>query len=120
MEPDVGETNDELSGEPVLVVAAIRTARGAMLSFAGDLDLQGVAQLHERLAEIRTNGPVELLELDLGQVAFIDSSGLQAVMAARHDVEGEGTATRIVSVSPAVARVADIAGLADHFEVRDD
>ena len=120
MEPRADESNDELGGEPVLVVSALRTARGAMLTFVGDLDLHGVAQLHERLAEVRADGAVGLLEIDLGQVSFIDSSGLQAVMAARHDLEEGGTPTRVVSVSPAVSRVAEIAGLADQFEVRDD
>jgi len=120
MERHVDESDDELNGEPILVVSALRTSRGAMLTFVGDLDLHGVTQLHERLAEVRVGGRVGRLELDLGQVTFIDSSGLQAVMAARHDLEDDGTVTRIVSVSPAVARVAEIAGLASHFEVRDD
>jgi anti-anti-sigma factor len=120
MEPHTDESDDELNGEPVLVVSAIHTARGVMLSFVGDLDLHGVTQLHERLAEIRADGAPGLLEIDLGRLAFIDSSGLQAVMAVRHDLEEEGTSTRIVSVSPVVARVAEIAGLDDHFQVRDD
>ena len=123
MERPVGdgeELHDELGGEPVLVVSALRTGRGVMLTFVGDLDLHGVTQLHQRLDEVRADGGIGLLELDLGQVTFIDSSGLQAILAARHVLEEAGTPTRIVSVSPPVTRVAEIAGLAHDFEVCDD
>ncbi|HEY8543655.1 MAG TPA: STAS domain-containing protein [Acidimicrobiales bacterium] len=120
MEPRTGESNDELGGEPVLAVAAIRTPRGATLSLVGDLDLHGVRLLHERLAEIRSGEPVEQVEIDLGRLAFIDSSGLQAVLVAREDLQRDGIGTRIVSVSPAVSRVAEIAGLAEQFAVPDE
>lgn len=121
MEPhNAGESDDELSGEPVLVVSALRTGRGVMLTLVGDLDLHGVGQLDERLREVRHDGDIGLVEIDLGRVTFIDSSGLQAVLTARAELEAAGTPTRIVSVSGAVTRVAEIAGLADEFEVRDD
>lgn len=87
-------------------------ADGAVvLALIGDLDLAGSDQLNRRLSELKaTRRPVTL---DLSQLAFIDSSGVQALMVALVDARWSGWQLGVArDVSPSVERAARIAGIA--------
>ena len=57
------------------------------------------------------------LEIDLGDVTFIDSSGLGALISLRNVAEQEGASLVLVRVSPAVDRYFELAGVRDTFRV---
>jgi stage II sporulation protein AA (anti-sigma F factor antagonist) len=82
-----------------------------VLTLLGDLDLTTAETLSTRLAELKTAGhPVRL---DLSQLSFIDSSGIQAVLAALTDARWTGWQLDVaLQVSPTVERAANVVGIA--------
>ena len=114
-----GPSDDELGGEPVLVVSVGREGTSVELTLNGDLDLHGSGQLRAGIEAALALGAVEAVEVDLRGVTFIDSSGLQAVLNGRAAVRAADLEFRIVGVSPTVERVADIAGLTDELRVHE-
>ena len=81
------------------------------LILVGDLDLPVVETLSECLQELKAaGGPVRL---DLSQLAFIDSSGLQALIVALIDARSTGWQLEVApEVSPSVERAAQVVGIA--------
>jgi anti-sigma B factor antagonist len=102
------ETPSELSvevtaedGVPVLVVR-------------GELDAYSAPTLDAAVEKALGQGAVRLV-LDLGEVGFIDSSGLRSMIRARKQVGDEPEALRIRNPQPTTVRLLDITGLTDHF-----
>jgi anti-anti-sigma factor len=114
--PSTGSTPHE---EPRLPVTAERAfelrerqeADGTVrLTLLGDLDLPVTDTLTARLEELKAAGhPVRL---DLSQLAFIDSSGLQALLLALTDARWIGWRLEVApEVSSSVARAAQLVGI---------
>jgi anti-anti-sigma factor len=81
------------------------------LTLLGDLDLTSTETFSTRLAEL--SAARQPVRLDLSQLAFIDSSGVQAVLAAVTDARWIGWQLEVVPhVSPSVERAARIVGIA--------
>jgi anti-sigma B factor antagonist len=99
-------TNDVLS------ISSRRDGSAVVIALAGELDLHGAGQLDAELRGLLA-GPVTSIEIDAARLDFVDSSGLRSVLQARSEAEAAGASFRIASVSPAVSRVIEIAGLAD-------
>ncbi len=57
--------------------------------------------------------------VDLSAVTFLDSSGLNALVAARRSLEDTDTSLVLLSPSPICRRVFEITGIDDVFEVVD-
>lgn len=105
---------DETWGTPEsgLVVAASGDRDAVVLRLAGELDLAGTALLADALAVVTLPPPAELA-LDLESLTFIDSAGLAGLVRALRACSDRGVSFRITSMSPPVARVVEVAGLAD-------
>jgi anti-anti-sigma factor len=81
------------------------------LILGGDLDLPVTETLSARLEELKAAGRPVIL--DLSQLRFIDSSGLQALIVALVDARSIGWRLEIASeVSRAVERAAQVVGIA--------
>lgn len=81
------------------------------LTLVGDLDLGGADVLGPRLAELKITG--RRTRLDLSQLAFIDSAGIQAVLVALADARWDGWPLEVApKLSPIVRRAAEIVGIA--------
>jgi anti-anti-sigma factor len=81
------------------------------LTLLGDLDLTGAEALSTRLEELKAAG--RPCRLDLSQLAFIDSSGIQALLLALTDARWNGWPLEVApAVSPTVERAARIVGIA--------
>jgi anti-anti-sigma factor len=80
------------------------------LIVCGELDTAVTDRLTERLHELHATGhPVRL---DLSQLAFIDSSGVQALLLALTDARSEGWQLEVArEVSPSVQRAGQIMGI---------
>lgn len=79
---------------------------------AGDLDGDTCAELGPALAAGASEGS---LVVDLGQLTFIDSSGITELVEARAAcVERDATFT-LRSTTPPIRRVLEITGLLEHF-----
>jgi anti-sigma B factor antagonist len=76
-----------------------------------DLDLTAADTLGSRLDELKTAG--RAVRLDLSRLTFIDSSGIQALLAALTDARRHGWQLEIATkVSPTVERAAQVVGIA--------
>jgi anti-anti-sigma factor len=87
-----------------------RTGTTVRIVAAGELDLATASQLRDHVAGALA-GSTEIVVLDLAEITFIDSSGLQTLIeAAGH----EGNRLRIIP-SPACVRLFDITGVRDRL-----
>jgi anti-sigma B factor antagonist len=98
---------------------ATATGPGAVpvLLVSGDLDLSGEQELLDHAARLLTGG-AGVLDVDLAEVTFIDSSGLGALVRAHHLAADAGRQLRLASVPGPVARILDLTGLRDIFVER--
>jgi anti-sigma B factor antagonist len=84
-------------------------AEHAHVRVEGEVDTASVGTLAAALERLVANGVTDL-RLDLGHVAFMDSTGLSALITARTLLGGRGTVT-VESASSAVRRTFEVAGL---------
>jgi anti-sigma B factor antagonist len=81
------------------------------LTLRGELDLPATETLSARVEELKAAGRPVLL--DLSQLTFIDSSGLQALIVALIDARSVGWPLEVAAeVSPTVQRAAQVVGIA--------
>jgi anti-anti-sigma factor len=100
-----------MAGFEVRVVEGGQVCR---LTVTGEIDLGVSAELADAgLACLER--ATDLVVLDLGQVTFIDSTGIGALVSVRNRAELVGKTLRVASVSDRVAKVLSIAGLAEVF-----
>lgn len=90
---------------------AVDEDQALRLTLLGDLDLTSAEALTTRLAALKAAG--HPCRLDLSQLAFIDSTGIQALLLALTDARWNGWPLEIApAVSPTVERAARIVGIA--------
>ncbi len=83
---------------------------------AGDLDIESLAPVKKDLTEMLRGN--RLVVVDLAQVAFCDSSGLNMLITARADALATGAVLRLAAVSHPVKRLLEITGAAAAFDIR--
>lgn len=79
----------------------------AVLRPAGRLDLQSAQAFRELVAEVVADGRPRVV-VDLAEVAFVDSSGLGALIAALKTCRQAGGDLRIAAVPPQVGTVLEL------------
>ena len=100
-----------------LGVQVARTEAGAMVCrLAGDLDLGSLAPVRAALAGALESGPA-LLVVDLAEVGFCDSSGLNLLLQFRLEAENAGVTMRLAALTKQVSRVFELTGALDVFQV---
>lgn len=82
----------------------------ALVTVAGELDVETAPELRNRLADQIRGGRRHLL-LDLSAVPFMDSSGINALLKAHDETGRAGGSVCLVSPAPVVRRVLDLTGV---------
>jgi anti-anti-sigma factor len=92
-------------------LAVALTYRGdvARLALAGELDLACVPRFEALVASAFVMADRCLI--DLGELEFVDSSGIRALMRARRRASETGATLELANASPAIARVLTQAGV---------
>ncbi|MFJ9770298.1 STAS domain-containing protein [Kitasatospora sp. NPDC101157] len=104
---------------PALEVRSRATETGAMVcALAGDLDIETLASAAETLTELVAKRPSALV-IDLREVAFCDSSGLNLLLRTRIAAEKEGLNLRLAAVAPTVLRVLELTGARTVFTIHE-
>ena len=85
----------------------------AVVTVSGEIDAHSVVTLDASLDEL---GPGTHCTIDLGNVRFIDSSGLRVLILHSLRLRETGGSLEISEVSAAVLRVARIAGVGELVE----
>jgi anti-anti-sigma factor len=96
--------------------AAIRTSRStgqrATVSVHGDLDVATAAQLWSVLQEHLSAGR-RFLRVDLSAVTFVDTAAVSAIVEVHHEALYRRGTVILEGVTPPVARVLALTGVAD-------
>jgi len=88
----------------------------AVVEVTGELDYSNAARLSGAAADVLGSGRRELM-VDLRGLAFMDSSGLGALIAGWKGARARGGALCLVCDRDVVLRMLRVTGLADVFEV---
>lgn len=80
----------------------------------GDIDIAGGPTLE---AVILSRENTEQIVLDLGDVFFIDSSGLRSLLGASRRAQARNSMVALRAVGPEVARLLQITGTTDQFTI---
>lgn len=83
------------------------------ISLRGELDIYAAAAVREQLLPLLSHNPV--IELQLAEVAEIDTAGLQILLAAKQMTSRSGQTLRLAGHSPAVLAALELCGLLSYF-----
>ncbi|MFF7491140.1 STAS domain-containing protein [Streptomyces luteogriseus] len=95
------------------------TATGPVLHVAGDLDFDQAPVLRGRLDQLPL-APGQCLVLELSGLAFCDSSGITALLAARQHALAADADIVLAAVPANLLRVLTLVGLDQVFTLRPD
>ncbi len=102
------------SGQPMQIRTDLRSADHAIVSVAGEVDLETAPELERRLVEVVERGTPVVV--DLGACAYMDSSGFRAL----HRAADLGRIVLVVPPGAFLARVVRLAGLEKLMAICDD
>jgi anti-sigma B factor antagonist len=80
------------------------------VAVVGELDIATAPQFRRAVGDLMGTG-VREMTVDLGEIDFVDSSGLGALLWAEHRLKAIGGALSIVNVRDHVQRTFELAGL---------
>jgi anti-anti-sigma factor len=89
--------------KPLLEVIEVRDAGRVRVRLRGELDLAGAPAVSDCLRRLRDRHETVLLDLD--ELAFIDMSGLRAVLTAAEAASSDGGMFAVTRGSAAVRRL---------------
>jgi anti-anti-sigma factor len=102
----------EPSPGDVLRVEARYDNTGATVILDGEFDAAGLARFGRYFSAVLAPHPLSVA-VDARGVTFIDSSGLLALLRSRDAATEAGVAFRVIKPSPALRRLAELAGVDD-------
>jgi anti-sigma B factor antagonist len=83
------------------------TDRYAVVAVTGEIDISSAPRMRETIESVVEGGPPQLI-VDLGGVEFMDSSGLNTLIAAVRHMGPESL--RVVATHPHIRRIFSITG----------
>jgi anti-anti-sigma factor len=101
-----------------VTVTASRDGDCVVVSVDGELDL-GAREGSDSvvLPLLDANTPATSVDVDLGAVTFMDSSGLGILVRLWHWCEPHDARLRLTAVSPNVLRILEYSGVTEMFEI---
>lgn len=87
------------------------------VTLTGEIDVANGEHLRDALSEILRESNTQRMAVDLAGVTFLDSSGLGALLAAKHEADSIAIRSDVTATSSAVARAIEIAGLTEFLNV---
>jgi anti-sigma B factor antagonist len=97
-----------------LILSTERRGTSAVVAVDGEIDLGTAGQLRDHLAECIRDETRDIV-LDLSAVTFMDSTGLQVLIATQRRLEPLGGRLRLVGLRSGVAKVLKVTGLDQTF-----
>jgi anti-sigma B factor antagonist len=92
---------------------------GVLIELSGELDLATAPKLEDEMKRAEQDDP-RMIVLDLRPLAFMDSSGLRALLAADSRARDAGRRLVLVRGDERVQRVLKITRLDERLEIVDD
>nr|WP_216367074.1 anti-sigma F factor antagonist [Geobacillus sp. MR] len=82
-----------------------------IVRLSGELDHHTAEELREKVTDVLENRTVRHIVLNLGQLTFMDSSGLGVILGRYKQIKNVGGQMVVCAVSPTVKRLFDMSGL---------
>jgi anti-sigma B factor antagonist len=101
-----------------LVIEKTQEHDAVVLVLSGELDLASAPMLERELREAEAAGPARVV-IDLGGLAFMDSTGLQALLRARERANTNGHQLALRRAPHQVQRVFELTKTVDAFTFED-
>jgi anti-sigma B factor antagonist len=103
----------ESRAEPtrLVVTRSVTSDRAVCLTVAGEVDIGTVDLLREALAAAVEESAVDRVVLDFGPLAFLDSSGIAALIASHRLAEKRGIGMAIINCHGTVRHVLEVTGI---------
>ncbi|SFP02742.1 MULTISPECIES: STAS domain-containing protein [Actinomadura] len=98
-------------------ISLMRDDRCTLVRVKGDIDVVSRTRFEETLFEVVESG--EPMVVDMREVTFCDSTGLNAIVAANRRAGERGTHIALVALPPRVQRVFRITGLDKFIPIHD-
>lgn len=105
------------SGPDVLMVRFSRHDQTVVLHLAGDLDVETAPVLRHALAGIIEDQGNLAVRLDLGEMTFIDSTGLSVLLGTLRQLGEKGGHLTLANLRPSTRRVFEIVGFSTIFDI---
>jgi anti-sigma B factor antagonist len=130
--PEIG-SDQPVPDAPDFSCATRREHGRAVVSVQGDIDIATAPTLYAALRDAlhdttddttddakrdAKRDATELVVADFAEVTFIDSSGVQCLLAAQRDADQEGAKLGVQNARPNVFLVFELLGLTDQLVVR--
>ncbi|MER6002402.1 STAS domain-containing protein [Nonomuraea sp. NPDC051941] len=109
--------SSEVTRKPMLTVTSGLSRNAVILKLEGELDVNVLQVLREHLEPVWALPPKPFLILDLGELSFCDSMGMNELVGVMQRCESRGTRLLLGGVQGVMARVLSITGLRHAFEV---
>lgn len=87
------------------------------ITVTGEVDISNADRLREAINFVLEQ-PTEEIQLDLAQVAYIDSTGIGVLVGAAHHADEHGKRFSVVNAQPGVMRVAQLLGVDQEISIR--
>jgi anti-anti-sigma factor len=97
-----------------------REDRKVTVVATGEMDIAAAWPFGTMLCELAESEPTELIEIDLGGLIFIDSTGTAALKRAHRTVARHGCALVLTNATGLVLRVLELTGTLAHLAPRAD
>jgi anti-anti-sigma factor len=88
----------------------------ATFHLSGELDTSAARAVDRAIDEVIAGGVTSLV-IDLGQISFIDSSGLRSLIRARQALGDGADSVKLRNPQPSTMRLLEITGLQDQFRL---
>lgn len=98
--------------ESALSLQRTNDAGRVVVTAAGEIDSSNCASLEDLLRAVADEGASSEVVVDLGEVSFIDSSGLRALIVGQRAIVKADGSLAISAASSSVRRLFEITGLA--------
>ncbi|GAA1642429.1 STAS domain-containing protein [Actinoplanes couchii] len=101
-----------MSPEGTLTISTAVGGDGtARLSVTGDVDLATAGDLYDAIAASAATPGVRTVQVDFTEVGFCDSTGIGALMRARHSAGESAVTVRLAGPRGMVRRTLEVAGV---------
>ena len=81
------------------------------------MDLHTAPKFQYAVERAVENEGTSAVVVDLGDVAFMDSTALSALMRSQDTLDQQGISLRLAAPSKAVERIFSVTGLQDYFDI---
>jgi anti-anti-sigma factor len=114
--PEAASSQTPLPGQ--LVIEKTHEENAVVLVLSGELDLASAPMLERELREAEATGPSRIV-IDLAGLAFMDSTGLQALLRARERANSNSHQLALRRAPHQVQRVFELTKTVDAFTFED-